>query len=332
MSEQVQAIGSATRIFTANESVWGEFDDTTTKRHLRLVGGETMDSGTQTVQSEELRADRIQQQFRNVAQDPGGSIPFELSGQGWYPWIYHLLFGDPVASTTGSLVEHVIKGAVTPPVGFTLEKGYSFSDASNLYLPFYGCRVDGMRLELAVNQIVKGTFDVVAREAGELTATSLNTGADPAIPTADPFVSTDLTVMEGDTLAEIATITQATINIRNQYYRDRSYVLGSNLRANLIPGIRITDGSITAKFASAAMFNKALNETMSALQFAMTDGDGNAVTFLLPSIKFKPTGGTPKIADDGPVDVTLEFQAGYDSTYQTDVVATLVGPDEDLTA
>jgi hypothetical protein len=328
--ELSQATGAATKMWVSKETTYGVFDNTTVKRHIRLVPGETIDPNVQTDVSNEFQPVRAASLQRNTAQDPMGDMPFELSGEGWYFFFYHLLFGTPtVTGSSGGGFTHEIKAALNPPGAFTLEKQFLDSDTP-LYAAFLGCRVNRMTLDIASNRIIRGVWNVIAREASEMDTTSLNAGAAPSIPTAEAFTANECTVLEGLSLTALGNVQSAQITIDNRYYADRSFKVGSELRANLKPGQRQPSGTLTVKFNSADLYNKALNEEITALNFTADDGT-NSVELFFPRVKLTPTGASPKVADDGPIVQTFQWMAGYDATEATNVVATLTGPEDSLT-
>src|SRR5690606_776007 len=134
-----------------------------------------------------------------------------------------------------------------------------------LYAAFHGCRVNRMTMDINRNQIIRGVFNVIAREPAVMDDVSLNAGSAPDVPTHQPFTANECTIYEGLNLDELGTVTSAQVVIDNALYADRSFVVGSDLRANLKPGLRRPSGTLTVKFNDASFYNKALNEEITAL-------------------------------------------------------------------
>ena len=84
-------------------------------------------------------------------------------------------------------------------------------------------------------------------------------------------------------------------------------VVGANISPAVLTGRCTVKGTITALFKDLTLLNKFLNETVSQLQFSLTDPQGNTFTFYIPWLKY--TGGTLAPPKDGAVILTLPFQA-----------------------
>ena len=73
---------------------------------------------------------------------------------------------------------------------------------------------------------------------------------------------------------------------------------------------------MTAYFENTTLLNKFINETESSLDFTIGDGT-NTLRFKCPRIKY--TGGQPDVGGEGPVTLTMPFQALLDSTTSTNL-------------
>lgn len=70
-------------------------------------------------------------------------------------------------------------------------------------------------------------------------------------------------------------------------------------------------GQISAYFEDSYLLDKFINEASSSLVFTLTDGEaGNAMKFTIPKIKY--TGGQPDVGDEGPITLSMPFQALLD--------------------
>jgi hypothetical protein len=110
--ETFQAIGALSQMWMANEAVWGTLNPSPNVRKLRTIPGETLDINLSILRSKQIRGDRMRNASVRGNQDPGGSLPFELSPNGWNHFFYHLLGGSVV--TTGP--SGGLPGATPPTV------------------------------------------------------------------------------------------------------------------------------------------------------------------------------------------------------------------------
>ena len=225
----------------------------------------------------------------------------------------------PAVDTTGAVYTHVIKGSVSLPTGFTLEKG--FLDAA-LFLPFYGCRVAKATLDYNIDNIAGGVFELMAREEGALSGTSLNTGAAPNQPVERPFTSAQCQIYEGDSLTLLGTGRELKLEVDNNFYGDRGYIIGDTLRQNLLPGDRVTQLGGKFMFKDGTLYNKAIGGTNTKARILSTNGT-YGVQFDLPLFQFLPMNTTPKAGDDGPIEIEAKGEALPDPFEGTDIVCTI---------
>lgn len=422
LPEIVAATGSQASLAMNLETTWGVLRTSGAAwKYLRVIGGEGMDQNLAIYQSQEIRSDRFENQDVRGTEDPGGTIPFELSPKGWIQFLYHLLGGslttNPDASRScvqtvtitgtptggsfrltfrgkttadiahnalasvvqssleaistigsggvtvtgtsptytvtfaGTLADsnvelfecdgstltggtdpavfakydargfsssndlHVLTGGNTSfPAGFTLEKTFGgLPSTSKDNFQWKGCRIDSMDLDMGINQIPSGSFDVVARIFDSTTAAVASSVT--AAPTEDPFTSSQIVVMEGTGTSHgaIGIATSASLRITNNYNRD-GYVLGSKYRAALRPGRFMVSGSMNLMFKNSTMFEKAINGTDSQIWFSFHSGE-HSIDFILPSVDFTPNGSVPKISTDGPIEIPVNFKALKSSTF-----------------
>jgi hypothetical protein len=132
----------------------------------------------------------------------------------------------------------------------------------------------------------------------------------------EPFDSFTGTIEEG--ASPIAIVTGIDLNLDNAL--TPAHVLMDDEVITLINGRSNVTGTLTCLVEDVSLVNKFVNETASSIEFQLEDPDGNTLTFLLPNLKY----GAAEIpvADEGPVIVTLPFQALYDSTELTNLKIT----------
>lgn len=321
--ERDQATGARTRIITAKEADWGVLNPSPNWKALNVVGGEGLDQNLAMYASNVIRSDRMRNKTVRGTQRPGGGIPFELAPTGQSQLFWHLLGGTVVTTALGgSLYRHVITGATSLPQGFTAEKGF-LDLGTPQYIALMGCRVGGVSLQFNVDQMVSGNFDVLARQMKASSATSLCSPlVTPTDLAADPFTSVQATIYEGSSLVPLATASSLSLTINNSF-RDTNFVLGSLYRANLKPGSRMTRGGGTFLFDDVTLYNKAIDGTDTAIQIVVSNGT-HSFTFDIPNVDFLPNASTPKITDDGPLQITADWEAAKDAGIGSDVKLTIV--------
>jgi hypothetical protein len=224
-----------------------------------------------------------------------------------------------VTTTTEGLVAgqfvHQLSGGITLPVGFTLEK--QFTDLSTVqYMALRGCRINSCQMSFNVDQMVTGSFDILARESTGLNSASV--GAAPsAQPSVAPFTSVQAALKkDGVTLA---TCQNLSLNINNNLYGDAGFVLGSNFRSSLKPGWREVGGEATFIFDDASLYAQSVSGATLAIEINCQDSNDESVVIKIPTAQLLPSGAAPKIENDGPLSIRLPFESIYNNTLQSDI-------------
>jgi hypothetical protein len=321
--EKAQATGTQSQLLMALEADWGVASTTTNYKALPVLPGETLDQAIAIYRSNVINTTRTRNPSVRGTQGPGGAIPQELAPRGQSQLIYHLLGGTPSTSGSGPYI-HIVKAATSLPTGFSIEKGFLDLGTPN-YFAGLGGRVDSAEFNFAVNAVALATFNVMFREMTSSTTSIASGHGTPTDQTSDPFTSVQVTVYEGSSLVVLATANRLRLQVQNQLKGD-NYVLGSNFRANLKPGSRITTFDGDFLFDSVSLYNKAVNGTATKLQISISNGT-YGIDFLLPAAKFIPNNSTPKISTDGPLNITLNGEGTYDSGQATDIKATITSPE-----
>jgi len=196
---------------------------------------------------------------------------------------------------------------------FTIER--EFSDITQ-YGVFTGCYINTFNLSIAANAIVTGTFGVVGKSAS-YSGAPLD-AAPTASQTNSPFDSFTGTLDEGG--STIAVVTAIDISIDNGV--TPAFVVGSNSSARNVAGRSNVTGTVTAFFEDATLLNKFINETESSLELTLGSGTATSYVIELPRIKY--SGGDNSVNDEGPIEITMPFQALYDSSEATNIKITRV--------
>lgn len=306
------ADGSRHSLYAVAESVYGETPASPALDLVRITGT-TLGLDKDSLQSEEIRSDRQIADFRLGANQVNGDINFELSYGTFDDLLEAVLMSANWATDTPSVGTDQIKGG-TLRRSFTMIR--HFADISDKpYLIFRGVEINQMTLSIAANAMVTGTFSVIGQSqtaAADLTA--LGTPTYNPASTTSPVDSFTGTLNEGGT--PIAVITEIQLTLSNGM--EPKFVVGSKNSLKPSSGRSNVTGQITAYFEDAVMLEKFLNETESNIVFNMPDAAGNNVSFKIPRIKY--TGGRPDVQGEGPITLSMPFQALLDATESTNFI------------
>lgn len=274
--------------------------------------GTTLGLSKEALQSEEIRDDRQIADFRHGARQVGGDISIELS-YGSFDKILEALLGGTWATDTPALGTDQLKAGTTRR-SFTVER--YFGDILTADKPFHrftGVEFNTLQLQINANAMITGTVGVVGKDM--VTDTVIVTGAtyNPATTTS-PLDSFTGTLNENGT--PIAVITEIQLNLDNGL--DPRFVVGSKTTLRPSIGRSNVSGQITAYFENSLLLEKFINETESDIEFNLPDGAGNNLKVILPRIKYN--GGQPDVQGEGPITLSMPFQALLDSTTNTNII------------
>jgi hypothetical protein len=254
-----------------------------------------------SLQSEEIRSDRQIADFRHGARQTGGDIQFELSYGSFDSILEAVLLGAWTADTP-VVDTFQLKAGVTRR-SFTVER--HFGDLVGAAMPYYrytGVEFNSMQLQVNANAMITGTFSVLGQDL-TLSQTPIVGATYPAPTTTSPLDSFTGVLKEGGT--EIAVVTEIQLNLENGL--EARFVVGK--KTTIDPSIARSNcsGQVTAYFEDSTLVNKFINETESSMEFTLPDGAGNEYKFIVP--RFKYTGGSPDVGGEGPITLTMPFQA-----------------------
>lgn len=301
----MSADGSRHRVGIAAETSYGVPPSPLTLATFRHTGS-SLKVAKDSFVSEELRADRQIADFRHGVKRVEGGIDFELSYGGVFDDVFEAVLGGTWATDT-------LK-AGTARKSFCIVREFTDVDdaGADVYMSFTGCELDQLSLTVNPNGIVTGSVTVLGQDGSTDTTAP---GTFTAATTAKPFDSFSGSLSEGG--SPIAIVTGLELQIANGLAT--RYAVGSDTTLRPSQGKINVTGTVTAFFESKALVDKFLNETESSIEFSLTDG-ANTYTFELPRIKYSdadaPTNG------DGPITLSLPFQALYDATDASNIIIT----------
>lgn len=274
--------------------------------------GTTLGLSKEALQSEEIRDDRQIADFRHGAFQTAGDISAELSYGSFDTMLEAVLCGTWAADAPAAGTDQLKAGTLRR--SFTVERFFGdLQAAQKPYHRFTGVEFNTLSLSIAANAMVTATFGVIGQNFA--TDTAQLAGATYAAPTTtSPLDSFSGTLNENGSL--IAVITEIQLTIENGL--EARYVVGS--KASIRPSIGRSNvsGTITAYFEDSVLLDKFVNEVESDIEFSLPDGAGNNLKVKLPRIKYN--GGQPDVQGEGPITLSMPFQALLDSTTGTNII------------
>lgn len=298
------ADGSRHSMRMVEELLYGVTPDTPVFTPIRHTGT-TLGLSKESLQSNELRNDRQIADFRGGAYNVAGDISIELS-YGSFDKILEGLLGG--TWTGDELTAGVVRRS------YTIERYFAdLAGADKPYHRFTGVEFNTLALQISANAMVTGTIGVLGSDME--TDTAIITGATyDAATTTRPMDSFTGSLTEGG--VPIAVVTEVTLNVNNGLAT--RYVVGQ--RNSIRPSIGRSNvtGTMTAYFENSLLLDKFINDTPSSLAFTLPDGSANELEFELPRIVY--TGGQPDVTGEGPITLSMPFQATLDPVSGTNII------------
>ena len=269
---------------------------------------QSLDLTKERVTGNDIQPDRMPRVDRHGNRSASGDIVVDLR-KGDYDPFFESAF-------MGTFSTNVLKIGTTPK-SFTIED--AATDITQFRL-FTGMTVSSLAVSIRPNQMVTGTFSMVGKNMA-ISGSSVD-----AVKTASsnnqPFdaYSGSLKIVDaGGVLASSAIVTGFDFTINNALAP--TFVVGADTTPQLEYGMATVEGTVTAYFEDAALINRFLNETQTALEVSVDDPTGSSdYTFLFPRVKINGA----SVPVDNPTSrvITLPFVALYDTTETTNIKLT----------
>lgn len=271
---------------------------------LLRITNENLVANYETLVSNELRADATVSDVRRAGLEVSGDINFELHKAA----IFEDLIGAALRNTWTT---NVAKGGLLKPA-FTMERKVVGSAATS-YLRFQGSRIGGMSLNFDPGEIVTGSFKVTG--TAHSAATTILTSATYAAASTSPVMAgIDVTSLAVSGVAGVDYL-GLTMELDNNLRIQRK--LGTTAARGVGYGRRQITGTLMAYFEDLTAYNAFLNNSTPSIIATCSDGT-DSFTITVPKVRI--TGGeVPTPGNDQDVTLTLNWQAIYDSTLQTDI-------------
>lgn len=257
------------------------------------------------VQGNDIQADRMPRVDRHGNRQAGGDIVVDLRDGDYDDFLESAMLN---AWST-----NVLKVGTTPKY-FSVEDYAADIDQARL---FTGMTVSSMGISLAPNQMVATTFTMVGKDM-TIGATQKTQDAASGAAPFDAY-SGDLSIGNVGSLSASAIVTAVDFTLDNAFAP--TFVIGDDSTPTLQYGRATVEGTFSAYFEDAALINRFLNETESALQVSVNDPTAaNEYTFLFPRIKIN----SADVGVGGPESRMVEcsFVSLYDTTEATNLKIT----------
>lgn len=249
--------------------------------------------------SNELRQDRQISDVRTGTNQVGGDIGIELSYGNFDDFIE--------AALCGTWKDNEVTAGVEER-SFTIER--AFNDIKK-YTAYKGCFVNTFSLSIQPNAMATGTFGIIGMDA-ETRDVPLCENPTPA-GTGRPYDTYTGELREGERL--IAVVTGIEMNLDNGI--EPQFVLFRRDAPFVSYGKSNITGTLTAFFENQDLIQKFLDETPTSLEFTLGGPEGS-YTFILPNIRY--TGADDPVDGDGPISISMPFQAVLDECTGTNII------------
>lgn len=270
---------------------------------------QSLNLNKERLQGTDIQADRMPRVDRHGNRQTAGDIVVDLRDGEYDAFLESAMLGTWDASPVG--LPDVLKVGTTPKY-FSIEDYAADIDQARL---FVGQTVSSMSVSLAPNQMVTTTFSMIGKDmtiSGTQKTQDASTGSAPF----DAY-SGDLSIGDVGSASASAIVTAVDFSVDNAF--QPSFVIGDDGPVCLNYGFATIEGTFTAFFADAALINRFLNETETALTVSVNDPDGaNEYTFEFPKIKIN-SADTSVSGPEGRF-VECSFVALYNATEGSNLV------------
>lgn len=292
---------SGTRLSYIAEVTRGTTPSTPVFQNLRFTD-EDLKIDTETVISNEIRADRNVPDLIRVGSGASGGFGFELSYGTYDDFLSSLLLAD--------WATNVLKNGIAQTKFVTMEKTFELGTTDS-YHRYLGMGAADMSLNIAQGQIVTGRFGMMGY-GGAVATAILGSATYTAVNTKLPMNATsDFASLTTTGLATTPQIDNVSLNITNGSRAQRK--CGSMDAIGVGFGRVEVSGSLEAYFEDNNMYAAYLAGTSFLLSFTLGSVTAEKYTIAMAKVKIK---SSQVLAGGNGQDVKIraEFQSVYDAT------------------
>ena len=269
---------------------------------------QSLNLSKERLQGTDIQADRMPRVDRHGNRQTAGDIVVDLRDGEYDAFLESVMLGTWDNTPVGP---DELKVGTTRKF-FSIEDYAADIDQARLFL---GQTVSSMSVSLAPNQMVTTTFSMIGKDMTISDAEKTQTASAGALPF-DAY-SGDLSIGDVGSASASAIVTAVDFTVDNAF--QPSFVIGDDGPVCLNYGSATIEGSFTAFFADAALIERFLNETETALTVSVNDPAGaNEYTFEFPKIKIN-SADTSVSGPEGRF-VECSFVALYNDTQGSNLV------------
>lgn len=296
------AQGANSRLTVASETSFGVLPSAPSFTTLPFKT-HSLDLTKGRVQGADILGDRMAFVDRHGNRTVTGSIEVELR-RGDYDTLLESAFFNTFTTS-----DHLTIG--------TTPQYLAFEDAAldiTQFRQFEGCLVNSATFNIAPDQAVQTTFDIVGKD---MTQAQTSLDSTPTAASAfEPFDSFNGEILEGGvgTANGICTVSSLNFSISNDVTPAHVILCSANrdTAAQMQYGMATVEGTMRVYYEDAALIDKFLDETETELSVTVDDPTGtNGYTFYMPRIKLN--GAPVPVANMQSRMIDLPFVALKDS-------------------
>lgn len=269
--------GARSRLTVAAESAFGVLPSSPSFAELPKRT-HTLDLIKERVQGDDIRSDRMQDIDRHGNRTVQGTIEANMR-RGDFDLLLESAFFNSFDTN-----DHLTIG--------TTPRFLAFEDAAldiGQYRQFNGCLVNSATFNIAPNQMVQTTFDIVGRNMVQ--AQSSISGSPDAVSGFEPFDSFNGALLEGGvgTADGICNVAALQFSISNDVSPAHVILCEANAdqAAQMQFGMATIEGTMTVYYEDEDLIDKFLAEEESSLSITVDDPTGaNGYTFFFPRVKY----------------------------------------------
>lgn len=294
------ATGAARRMGIIAEATYGAGAPATPAFDIMLVRSGGPELTTDTLEDDTIRGDFQRQGVRTGARKGTLAVSDWLRYGAYDAWLEALLGGTWAAN--------VLKTGMTRR-SFAIEEYFAdLATAENEYHEWDGVEFSSLDLKVTHNQLVAADFGGVCRNLTTSTS-AIASSTYNAASTNQPFSFKDASfTADGSSIGIITSLAlKIDRGLAPRYVANGIYSLRPDSKVVKVNG----SVEVWLDTGATALITAWLAETQKALGLSLVDPAGNTLAMSVPALRF--TSGSPKVAGDGSIPVTLSFEAYYDS-------------------
>jgi len=264
----------------------------------------------ESVQSQEIRADRNVSDIIRTQSSTSGDAGFELSYATYDDFVEGAL-SSAFTGTGTTLDPYTMVNGQTKKY-FTMERKFE-TGATDAYEQFMDIEVDTLSLSMAASEIVTGSMGYMGINSTQST-TSIDGDGYTAGNTNRVYNAVNMiTSVEEGGVEYKSNIQSLTIDIANNKRESRA--IGSEAPSCVGDGQFVVTGQVTIYFKDNTVYDKFLNQTLTSIKVTLEDDAGtvgNQIIIDMPSVLY--TNVAREIpGNNQDVLVVLDYQAIYNA-------------------